>query len=319
MSTLPLSTFVLGLAWFVAINAAGSVCARGIGAMLLASRHRGRTALLLSVRLFPAAASLVFVAAVFLPAHWRLEPGDSQESFGPLLYMMAAAGVLILLRSAARAAAVAGAGRRLRTCERMARVDAVVPAGDIYEVPGFSGVSLAGVLRTRILIGPAVLRQLSPSEIDVAVAHELAHRGAFDNLKRFAIVCAPDLFGFSSVARRLEDGWRAQAESLADARAVNGNGRRALDLASALVKVARLGVDARSPLTSPAWSTLHDSPLLEMRVRRLLTGVPPAADRPLRSRPIAFAAVLVVGLAVTGTALAGAVHQLTESIVRFLS
>lgn len=318
MSALTASGVLLALAWFAAINAAASLVSWAIGVALVSSRHRGRTALLLAVRLLPATASLLLVATVFLPAHWRLEPRDARESFGVMLSALAACGAVILIRSVARAVGVARAGGRLRAAGQLSRIGGGLPAEGVYEVPGLAGVSLAGVLRTRILIGPAVTRQLSPEELAVAVDHELAHRTAFDNLKRFAMLCAPDLFGFSRIARLLEDDWRAAAESLADARAVNGDGTRALHLASALVKVAKLGTGSPAFRLSPAWSTLHHPPLLETRVRVLVSGAAPAAGQPRLERALGVAALAAAGLLLTGAAVAGPVHQVTEALVRVL-
>lgn len=318
MSTLPASSLVLGLAWFIVINALASLASWAIGSVVLSSSRRGRMGLLLAIRLLPAAASLLFVAALFLPAHWRLEPIDARESFGFVLSAFALAGGSLLFRGAARAGSVARAARKLRACERLARADTALPAGGLYEVQGLRGVSLAGVLRPRIVVGEAVRRHLSAAELEVAVAHELAHRAALDNVKRFAMFCAPDLFGATLVARSLEREWRAAAETLADARAVNGDARRALHLAAALVKVAQLGPGLPSPLTSPVWSTLNDPPLLEMRVRRLVGNVAPAAPRPSARRVAAIATALSLGLMISGVALAQTVHQLTEALVRWL-
>ena len=72
--------------------------------------------------------------------------------------------------------------------------------------------------------------------------------------------CAPDLFGWTRVARQLEERWQAEAECEADACAVRGDGQRAVMLASALVKVARLGCAgtftrlARGDAGTQSWS-----------------------------------------------------------------
>ena len=184
-------------------------------------------------------------------------------------------------------------------------------------MPGLAGVSLAGVFRTRILIGTAVRRVLSAAELDVALAHERAHRRALDNLKRSVMFCAPDLFGDWAVSRELEARWRATAEWLADARAVNGDGRRAVQLASALVKVSRISADRAAFASSPAWSTLHDPPLLEMRVRRLVSGDAPAAEARTSRLPVC-AIITGAGLACVAMLASPAVHYLTEALVRAL-
>jgi hypothetical protein len=332
MTTLA-SGVLLALAWFAAANAAVSLVAWTIGEVLLAGlepqtvtkrrlplRHRGRPALILSVRLLPAAASLLLVAVWFLPAHWRFEPRDSSESFGVVASALAVGGAALLVRSGARALRVARADRVLRAAGLLSPIDVAHHAGEVYELPGLAGVSLAGVLRTRVLVGPAAARELSAPELAVAIDHELAHRSAFDNLKRFAMFCAPDVFGFSTAARRLEEEWSAAAESLADARAVNGDGTRALHLASALVKVARLGAGLPALRMSPSWSTLHHPPLLEVRVRRLVAGVVPAAEPP-GFRALAIAALTVASATVagvTGVAFGPVVHQITEALVRLL-
>lgn len=315
MSWTIISTFVLGLAWFAALNIVGSCAAWGATDVLLAARAGRRGGVLLAVRLFPAAVSVVFVVALFLPAHWRFEPVDAQESFGVVLYGLSALGAALVLRSAARVAAVARAGWRLRGCSRLAQIDR---APGVYHVQGLAGVSLAGVFRTRILVGAGVGPALTAAEWRVALAHEQAHRRALDNVKRFVIFCAPDLFGASAAARRIEAAWRAGAEWLADARAVNGDPTRAVDLASALVKVSRLASAPSAFVTFPTWSTLHDPPLLEMRVRRLVDGETPEAATPRRARPVAGTTLFTVGLLIGGTTMAPSLHQITEALVRLL-
>ena len=199
-------------------------------------------AMLLTTRLLPAVASSVFVLAVFLPAHWRFEPAETDESFGLVLGGLAAIGLSLALaqcvacRSGACLPATASPlWRGVRGLWSRAMRDGA------FELGGLPGVSLAGIWRPRILIGSEALSALTPAELDVAISHEVAHRRSQDNLKRFLMFCAPDLFGWTRVARQLEERWQAEAECEADARAVRGDGQRAVVLASALVKVARLG------------------------------------------------------------------------------
>ena len=89
-----LSSALLGLVWFAAINAAATLVAWMLGRVLLRRPGPFGAGLLLAVRLLPAVAASVFVLAVFLPAHWRFEPADSGESFGFVLSGVAAIGSL---------------------------------------------------------------------------------------------------------------------------------------------------------------------------------------------------------------------------------
>ncbi len=315
MTAPPGSIVLLGLAWFAAINLMASGLVRRLAPILLPTAAGRRGGALLALRLLPSVVSTVFVTVFFAPAHWRFEPAESQESFGVVLCVLGLVGAALLARSASRMLAVARAGWRLRACHRLAGTDR---ASGVYEVAGLPGVSLAGVLRTRILVGAAVRQALSAEELEVALAHERAHRSAFDNLKRFVMLCAPDLLGGSAVSRELEARWRAMAEWRADARAVDGDRVKAVRLASALVKVSRLASGPTPFATSPAWSRLHDAPLLEMRVRRLVQGRTPALVRPHRTPGFLLAALASLAVGMASAGIAPAVHQLTEALVRLL-
>ena len=67
----------------------------------------------------------------------------------------------------------------------------------------------------------------------------------------------------------MEHGWSRLAEWAADDRAVNGSRRRSLALASALVRVARMGASPSAPLTTSLLGSRED---LAARVERLLEG-----------------------------------------------
>lgn len=307
-----LRTVVLALGWFGAVNAGMSLLS-WLAAGAAANRPAGRSARrLMLIRLLPACGSLVFAGAVFLPSHLLFEPRDANEHLGAVWYVLAAAGLLLLLRSAMRAAAVWRAGRRLLS----AGSHSGKSAAGLHEVEGIPGVSLAGVFRPRILIGPRLARELTTAELELAVAHERAHGEALDNLTRWWILCGPDFLAGSARARRLEAEWHEAAESLADARAVGGDRIRAVHLASALIKVARLSATVPVAHAIPAWSTLNDSPLLERRVRDLLSGPVPTAgpSGPTMAAGLAAAVGLITFTAASSVSL----HQLTELLVALL-
>jgi hypothetical protein len=105
--------------------------------------------------------------------------------------------------------------------------------------------------------------------------------------------------------------WGVDAVCWAAARAVGGPRDRARNLASALIKVARLG-RAERPL-SPAWSLFHEPALLETRIRRLVE-CPPAVSRP---RTLVQACI-VCGLGIAAAWAAGIprhLHVLSEIVL----
>jgi hypothetical protein len=310
--SMTMQTIVLGLAWFTVVNAGASMLAWLLASTsFISALQQDRPRRLFLIRLFPACASVLFAWAIFLPTHLVLEPAEANESLGLLWYVLAAAGAFLLGRSATRALFLWRAGREL-----LSGVSRPAPgSGSVHEVEGMPGLSLAGVLKPRILIGREAARELSSAELEVAIAHELAHRDARDNIARASMLCAPDFFGGSRRARRLEKGWHEAAESLADAVAVGGNRIRALHLASALVKVARLSSSAAVAHQQPAWSTLNDPSLLERRVRRLLSGaLTPANPHGYRGTALIVAGGIVAAISLTG----GSLHRLTEYLVQLL-
>jgi hypothetical protein len=312
--TLFFSAALLGLAWFAFVNVVASLAAWTVGRSLT-SREGPAPLTLLAVRLLPAVVASLFAAFVFAPGHIRLEPSDAEESIGFAISALALTGLIIVGRSVWRALQVMAAARRVR---RWLHLPIATSAGDAWQVDGFAGVSLAGVIRPRILVGSQARQLLTNDELEAAIAHEAAHRRAYDNVKRCVMFCAPDLFGWSATAQRLEAQWRAAAESQADTRAVDGDPRRAVHLASALVKIARLGTTPRAPLHSPVWSTFHEPSLLEVRVRQLVNG------SRVRRSPLLLPSALSACVAASFVALAWAadaaarVHHLTEHFIGLL-
>ena len=226
-------------------------------------------------------------------------------------------GLVLILRAAWRAIRAGVDGHRFAAIARCVatRVDADSVDHQVLELKGLPGISLAGIWQPKILIGPDARAALTPTELDLAIAHEIAHRRSNDNLKRVVMFCAPDFFGWTSVARRLEQQWQAEAECEADAHAVRGDSGRAIALASALVKVARLERVGELRSASPAFSAFHVPTLLEMRVRRLVAdSALPSAARGLMWRLGAIAS-LVVAAGLWFTDFSHALHVLTEALV----
>jgi hypothetical protein len=177
----------------------------------------------------------------------------------------------------------------------------------------FPVVSLAGVCRPRLFIARQVLAALTPGELRAALAHEVAHRRAWDNAKRLLFCWSPDLLGWFPAGRDLECQWAAGAESAADRRAALDSPARRLDLAGALITVSRLAVDSGPRVV--LFSTLDEHGDVAARVSRLVTPMPPCR----RSPPLRVL-TLVLSFATVASVprMWPAVHAVTEWCVRLL-
>jgi Zn-dependent protease with chaperone function len=316
MTALPylLHGTTLALAWFLILNAATSLIVAMLSGAMADRAATARPGVWLALRLAPALLSIVFTAGVFLPSYWRYEPRQFVEGFDVTFSVLAVLGSAI---------GAAGAVRGLRAWVRTARRtrswmrDAQPLAGT--NIPAFvidgdrPMMALVGVLRPRLLVTRRVLDALTPEEWRAAVAHELGHWRALDNLKRLAMRATPDLLWATSAARSLERRWVAASEYRAD-RAAGDSGLVRCALASALVKVARLAPPV-STADEPI-SALVDEADVTMRVQRLVDA-PNGVERPGRARWIVVAAAL--GATVIAYApLLRVVHVVTEVLVNGL-
>lgn len=306
------------LAWFIAVDVMMSCLIVAAEPTLV--RRRPSALTVAALRLAPLLAATLFVLLWVAPAYWQLEPWHTREAVGLTLRALAAAAVAVVATSIGRAIlAIARTGRTVQTwsarSERIVTANCPIPT---YADNGDSAsVSLVGVIRPRLFIGERVRAALTPEELSAVVAHELAHRSTFDNFTRLLFASCCDVVSFTAAGRRLEQRWKALAEESADARALSGNRRTALHLASALVKVARL-VPPQAPLPVLC-SGLHDTDqdaLLPLRVRRLLA---PDLPSTTSSFPVlALTLILVAGAVLCAPAARPLVHETTELFVRIL-
>lgn len=273
-----------------------------------------RAALLFRLRVLPAACATVCALGVALPIFLWFEPADSDETCARTLIVAAVAGAALLARGAWRAAAgwrATGAvmrewqarGRRLPT------FDAPMPVFAIDE--SFPTVAVVGFSRPALFIAERVLRACTAAEVRAMVLHECAHVTHRDNLKRFLIRACPDVLRRGSA---LDRAWTSAAEAAADARAVAGDPGFALDLAQALIRVARL---APRVGTLEVASAFYLGGSIESRVRQL---VEPTTSLPDPSRPLGrVMACTVIGVFAGLVVLAApAIHQFMEAAVRLL-
>lgn len=312
----------LTAAWFVVVNA--TMCALAtLLSIAIAKRSSSRhtPALWLALRLAPAWSAIIFAVAFFVPSYWKFEPREAVEGSDLSLAIFAAVGSIVIAAALVRGfAAWIGARRRVGEWMRHARPIAVAanPMPAFVVEADQPMIALVGVFRPRLLLTRGLLDNLTPAELEAAVAHEIEHRRSFDNLKRLLMRAAPDFLAYVGGARLMEQRWAAAAEHAAD----RIGGADPVDarcaLASALVKVARL-TPAAIPQAEPI-STLIAGGDIAARVQRLLSDDPlnAAATSTRRALTIVTAAVSAVTVALAYGPLLRFVHEITEVLVRSL-
>lgn len=316
---------LLSLAWYVGINAAASaVVASGVAlARRVPGGHRvsPRGNVLFALRLAPAAVALASVTAGFLPAFLAYEPRDRAEPVTLPLLLMAAAAAALVAATVRRGLKLRRGSADLVGAWFAGATRLEMPAGgiDVYAVDDrVPTVSLVGVRRPRLFVARQVLDALSPGELALAVAHEIGHRDARDNLKRHVLCWTPDFLGLLPAGRRLERCWAAAAEQDADAAATGNAPTRRVELASALVKVSRLALPQPPP--PGLFSALHESDDLSVRVSRLVALDRSREPRAVGSRPGLVAAAAGASLVAAMLPSAWPVMQhATEILLRLLS
>jgi Zn-dependent protease with chaperone function len=248
-------------------------------AIRIAARFTPRTAarLLFALRLFPLAFSIFLVAALCIPSYLWLEPNAAQEQVGWGFLVAGLLAIAIWLISLCRSAsATVRSLRYIRRCLSVGHETHLAgESGHAWVIEGNAPfLALAGAFRPRLLISRGVLNTLSDQQLAAALRHEDAHRTSRDNFRRLLIGLAPGIFPFFRGFDAIERGWTRFTEWAADEKAVAGDPRRAIALADALVRVARVGSAARaSLLVAPL---LADCSELQIRVDRLLSPIPPA-------------------------------------------
>ncbi len=278
-------------------------------------RRPGQANLIFFLRVAPAFVSLLFLGLAVIPSYEFLEPPDTGETLG---WTLAAAAFLVacgLAFSIWRAARAWLAGRRLTSewmrSSRPLDIDGIgIPAYSFDHSRPV--VALDGIFRPRLFVARSVIDALLPEELAAAVAHERAHLNNRDNLRRVVLRLLPGL-------RAADRDWDLAAEMAADAQAGRRSAKVALDLASALIKVARLTPPDVDPAMSTCALLLSASPL-SGRVE-LLTVLAGEAAEPRRN-PWSTVA-MVAGLAtvvevLTSPAGIQAAHEIVEVLVRSL-
>jgi Zn-dependent protease with chaperone function len=287
-----------------------------------------RARLLFSLRTLPAVLAFLSVALLLIPAYLLYEPRHTTETVSVklgLLALLSAAGIGV---SIYRGIATNRATAKL-TSDWLRQGKSVQIAGidiEAYEIEHtFPLIAIVGFLRPRLFIASQVLRALTPEEISAAVAHENGHLSARDNLKHGIMQACRDALLIIPSGRSLDKAWSEASEEAADENAARQGNGVALDLASALVKIARRVPHGARP-TMPAGVFLlgdEETKGIKSRVRRLIA-LAATERRPVYGHDVSTnllvwvpASLVLVTLLIMATSpvLLSSVHALIEHAV----
>jgi len=287
-----------------------------------------RARLLFSLRTLPALLALLFVALLLVPSYLAYEPRHTSESVSlklGLLALLSAAGLAVSL---ARGIATHRATAKLTSdwLKQGTRIEIAGIAIESYQIDHqFPLIGIVGFLRPRLFIATQVLEFLTPEEIAAAIAHENGHLIARDNLKRGLLQACRDALLIIPSGRLLDKSWSEASEEAADENAARQGNAVALDLASALVKIARIIPLGARP-TMPAGVFLlgdEETKGIKSRVGRLIAlataGTAVSSRRGLLTKLFIWspASMLLLSFIIAATSpfLLSRVHLLIEHAV----
>lgn len=325
----------LALAALLTINAVASLVAAGLWRNLLARPAEAwsaatRARLIFGLRAFPPFGAFVCVAALLIPSYLTHEPKATTEVVGIKLAALALLSIIGIGLALWRGLAAWLATRRLaadwiRHGEPISLEGITIPAYRIRHT--FPVIAVVGTLRPRLFIANQVFDSLNDEELSAALAHERAHLAVRDNLKRGWLRVCRDVLTIARFGRSLDRAWVEASEAAADERAARAGAPVALDLASALVKIARIAPVGAWP-TMPAGAFLVGETIssIASRVRRLtrLAGIDGAHDKRgavilslgMWACPGAF--LVAVALAAADARVLEEMHAMIEHVVRAL-
>ena len=288
---------------------------------------RARAGWLFVLQVGPLLGAAGVVFGLVLPAYIAYEPHVTDEPYSFSFLVPSLLCLAILFLAARRSLLTWRLTRRLlqdwqRGAVCVRQTPEAIPVWQIeHPLPL---IAVVGVLRPQMFVAAHLFERLSPDELAAVLRHEQWHLAARDNLRRVIFDFCQHGLGFLRGGRELEREWQENVEMAADEYAAH-NPQTALDLASALVKIARL-FPPRVSITMPAMVSpvlLEDSSLAR-RVQRLLalgeTSVPRPLQRLAAMWPASVAGLFLLTLMLMGihSDILRAVHEGIELIVATL-
>jgi Zn-dependent protease with chaperone function len=292
---------------------------------------RTRAGILFTMRVGPPAVALLTVFALVVPAYLIHEPRSSGEIVSVKLATLAFISMFGVAMALWRGLRSWKATRALLRQWLVGAQPIHIPDVDIpafcIDHP-FPVIAVVGLFRPRLFIARKVLDSLSEEELLAALAHESGHLEAHDNLRRTLIRACKDMLTIVPCGRSLDRAWAENAEAAADETAATRGSAVALNLASALIEIARM-VPAGGRPTMPVASFLLGNEIdgVKGRVKRLLDlaggrvhqtrGVSKYARWFTRSALVS--SLLLMAFVLIRTSALTEMHDAIEQVVRILS
>ena len=288
-----------------------------------------RASMLYALRVLPVAAGLFCVVMLFAPAYLAHEPRAGHEDVSANLAIVSLFSALGIGMAVVRGIVTCRVTARL-TADWLRKAEAIdlpgigVPAYRMEHL--FPVIAVVGVLHPRLFVANQIFNSLTSEELSAAIQHEAGHIVARDNLKRGLMRACRDTLLIIPCGRPLDIAWKEASEAAADENAARGGAKVALDLASALIKIARMVPAGMTP-AMPAAALLvsaNEVSCIGERVRRLLQLANPGTQRRgsmLANSPLWISTGLMIVLAaitINEPHVLAVVHSLIEHGVQFL-
>jgi len=292
---------------------------------------RARAECLFALRIAAPVLSLLVVAMLFVPAYVGYEPHGTSEVVSKKLAAFAMISILGLSFALWQAIRSWIATRRLAKQWLRAAVTIRLPFIDIpaFRIAHpFPIIAVVGTLRPRLFIAEQVLASLTEEELAAAIAHEGGHLAARDNFKRALLHGCRDLLTIVPSGRALDRAWSESVECAADEHAAQISPDIALNLASALLRIARMvPVGAQTELPLATFLVGEETRGIKVRVRKLIeiasagrSNVPPPRRAATTPPVIGLVALCTfTATAATSPHVLVTVHSVIEHVVSLLS
>jgi Zn-dependent protease with chaperone function len=328
----------LVLALLLAINATATMAAAGLGRinkrLLWKCSARTRAEILFVMRIGPAVIAIVALAAFMIPSYLIYEPHKTEEfvswKLGTLAALSAAGVGLAIARGVRSWLATRSLLKKWLSTSTSIQLEAVAVPAFVVQHP-FPIIAVVGAFRPRLFIADQVLESLSQEELAAAIAHECGHLAARDNFKRSVMRISRAALLLIPCGRSLDRAWSDASESAADEHAAQRSSLVALNLASALVRIAKMIPKGQQQILPASVSAFLSGdvelPGVKVRVRRLVELAATDPRQLVSSAPLFrfMPWFVLTALVVTSVLLESrpqvlaAVHTFLEQVVKLLS